>query len=231
MTAQNLTIATRLKPQAKSVLVINPKGGVAKTTTVQNLIVAAAMGGYKVLGVDMDHQQGSLTDWYQMRCARLAPDQQIDFDLAQTELPNWRDAWDHVVDYDVMIIDTPPSIDGAMSSLYDLTQAVDFILIPVSTTGLEIRIAMSWMEQFRKRGLRNVKFLMTRIHDTRRLSFGAAQDVLSKCGLIMPTIIPSREDVAKASNAGDAVVEYAGLKGQSEYTSLWNSLKFEMDMV
>lgn len=222
--------SSRITAKTRSVLVINPKGGVAKTTTVQNLIISAVLDGYRVLGVDMD-PQGSLSGWYQMRCARLPKGEQIDFDLAQTEVMHWRDAWEHAPDYDVVIIDTPPSIDGSMAALYDLTKTVDFILIPVSTTDMEIRIAMSWMEQFRKRGLRNVKFLMTRIPDTRRLSFAAAQEVLAKYGLIMSTIIPTREDVAKASNAGDAVVEYSGLKGQPEYAALWNSLKFELEMV
>lgn len=231
MTVQEVTVepACRVK-KTKSILVINPKGGVAKTTTVQNLIVAAVMDGFKVLGVDMDPQR-SLSGWYQMRCARLPKDHQIDFDLAETEVPHWREAWEHAPNYDVVIVDTPPSVDGAMAAIYELTKTVDFILIPVSTTDIEIRIATAWMEQFQKRRLRNVRFLMTRIPDTRRLSYAAAQDVLSKHGLIMSTIIPSREDVARASNAGDAVVEYAGLKGQSEYAALWNNLKFEMNMM
>lgn len=54
-------IASRPKTQAKIVTVANEKGGVGKTTVAFHLAVALADTGHKVLAIDLDRRQQSLT--------------------------------------------------------------------------------------------------------------------------------------------------------------------------
>ncbi len=54
-------IAGRTKPAAKIITVANEKGGVGKSTLAFHLSVALADCGYKVLSVDLDRRQQTLT--------------------------------------------------------------------------------------------------------------------------------------------------------------------------
>lgn len=54
-------IARRPRPRARIVTVANEKGGVGKTTIAFHLAVALAHAGYKVLALDLDRRQQSLT--------------------------------------------------------------------------------------------------------------------------------------------------------------------------
>ena len=54
-------IAARPKTQAKIITIANEKGGVGKTTVAFHLAVALADTGHKVLAIDLDRRQQSLT--------------------------------------------------------------------------------------------------------------------------------------------------------------------------
>ena len=54
-------IASRPRPPAKIITVANEKGGVGKSTVAFHLAVALADTGHKVLALDLDRRQQSLT--------------------------------------------------------------------------------------------------------------------------------------------------------------------------
>lgn len=54
-------IATRARPKAKVITVANEKGGVGKSTLAFHLAVALADCGHKVLAIDLDRRQQTLT--------------------------------------------------------------------------------------------------------------------------------------------------------------------------
>jgi chromosome partitioning protein len=54
-------ICSRVKPQARIITVANEKGGVGKSTVAFHLAVALADCGHKVLAVDLDRRQQTLT--------------------------------------------------------------------------------------------------------------------------------------------------------------------------
>src|SRR6185295_17883306 len=133
-------------PQAnqKSVMIFGPKGGLGKTTIAAHLLVAAAKAGYSTLGVDFDPQK-TLARWLSDRMNNPASKGLAQFDLATAKTKDWQDVWQHIKDYDLLILDMPPAIDGEEAAIFDLTEAVDLVLIPSGTSKYDWDIAVEWM--------------------------------------------------------------------------------------
>lgn len=92
----------------KRILFAAPKGGVSKSTLCRNLAVAASMDGLRVSTADLD-PQASLTIW-----ARRRP-------TTAPSIKHYRVAWADAAallddsefsSADVLMIDTPPSIEA-----------------------------------------------------------------------------------------------------------------------
>jgi len=60
---KNMPISAKERRCMRRIVVANRKGGVGKTTSVQNIAVAFAMAGKKVLALDMDPQASLTTAW------------------------------------------------------------------------------------------------------------------------------------------------------------------------
>ena len=114
----------------KLVLVCKLKGGAGATTTCRELAAAAMADGRSVALVDLDFQ-GSLTKWWNRRTAAVAPDR------ANPELLQVTAAQIPAVaaklrgQYDLVLIDSPPSIHETIRAV---AGAVDLALIPARPT-------------------------------------------------------------------------------------------------
>jgi cellulose biosynthesis protein BcsQ len=225
----NAALATQSQPRGKILMSFIPKGGVGKTAIASHLIVSAANAGYSVLGVDFDQQQ-SLTNWSKDRVKHPSYAQMSKFDMGIAEIKDWQDVFASAREYDVTVLDMPPSVTGVEAEIHDMTAAADFILMPTGTSKRDWEIAIDWMARFKERGLRNVKFVLSKIPDTRRNSYQRAQTLLSQHGLLMPSILPLREDIANAIDIGLTANDVCDAKGNTEFSVLWNSVRQEINL-
>ncbi|OEC32903.1 chromosome partitioning protein [Pseudomonas cuatrocienegasensis] len=118
---------------AKVISVLNQKGGTSKTTTSTNLASCLASLGYRVLLVDLDHKQGSATDWAASRAGaeddpRVIPTVAMGRQLAR-DLPRVAGGYDYVV------VDGVPQVDELAAVAI---KAADLVLIPVQPSQYDI---------------------------------------------------------------------------------------------
>lgn len=132
------------------------KGGVSKTTTAEALILGLRKRGYKVLGMDLD-QQGNLTGYFNPNATQTVfdlvygggnkkPSDVIANDLIAgglglMYLPQFCDTHalnslgnaikSEKLDYDFMVIDTPPAINKVVMSALAMS---DYVIMPTEPT-------------------------------------------------------------------------------------------------
>jgi chromosome partitioning protein len=114
----------------KLVLVCKLKGGAGATTTCRELAAAALADGRSVAIVDLD-SQGSLTKWWNRRTATVVPGRANPELLQVTASQIPAVAAKLRKQYDLIIIDSPPSIHETIKAV---AGAVDLALIPARPT-------------------------------------------------------------------------------------------------
>lgn len=117
---------------AKIIAIINQKGGVGKSTTSMLLAGTWAKNGKKVLVVDAD-PQGTATQWSIASEEVVFPATVIS--LAQAGNKLHREVHKHVDNYDIIVIDCPPSVELQSQSAL-LIADVAIVPIPPSPPAL-----------------------------------------------------------------------------------------------
>src|SRR5688572_8494779 len=116
--------------RCRRVMVFGGKGGAGKTTVAANLMVAGAMAGLKVVGVDFDSQK-SLWDWHKDRERHPRSSQLAQVDVGHAKLDDWQDAVEQTTDYDLAMYDLPPGMDEAViGSALSFAERMDLVLLP-----------------------------------------------------------------------------------------------------
>lgn len=112
------------------IAVINLKGGAGKSTAAGHFAAALSERGMRVLGVDADEPQLSLSDWHKAiapmwDCIVLATD---DLDIRLPGIYGDR--------YDVVVIDTPPTKGNRRVALA-AARAATHVMVPVAPSTVE----------------------------------------------------------------------------------------------
>jgi len=118
---------------ARIVAVVNQKGGVGKTTTAMNLAAVLARDR-RVLVVDVDPQQ-TATDWAQV------DEEALPFDFATEADPAVLAQLRAAADYDVIVADTPGSLEAG-HVLGAILDSADYALVPIEPQAASVQPAL-----------------------------------------------------------------------------------------
>ncbi len=150
---------------AKIITIAQQKGGAGKTTMAAHLAVAWAQSGRrKVAIIDID-PQGSLTQWYKVRDARMDGDTNLTF----AAISGWRvrSEIDRLSrEHDLIVIDSPPHTDAEARTAI---RAADLVVIPLQPSPMDVW-ATSATIQICKQERVPVKMVLNRVHPQAKLT-------------------------------------------------------------
>jgi chromosome partitioning protein len=207
----------------KRVVVTSPKGGSGKTGTTRNLAVAAALDGYRVATVDLDPQR-SLTRWWEKR-----PEEATNIDHFAAHIRDIDDVLAEVTEFDLVLYDTPTSVEEYLEQMKALVVASDLALITTQETDDDLDSVLPWMDAVRKYQ-RNTAFLFNKIKPRTVMFTDARNRVVGNGYQICPVEVPDYTDIATAGNQGIGVLELRGAKGREHMTGVWGFVRSSLGL-
>lgn len=188
------------------------------------MAVAAALDGLSVATLDLDAQR-SLTKWYSKRPEDMAPIAHFEAGMVQNDV---REALSAIEDYDLLIIDTPPSIEDHPDCFRLLAGAAHLILVPTGQSDDDLDSVRPWM-RFVRQTQGSAAFVLNRVKPRAR-SFTEAKAILVRDGRICPIEIPDYEDIQFTSSRGIGLLELKGAKGSEHIAGVWSFVRAEMEL-
>lgn len=204
----------------KTIVILNSKGGVGKSSITRHLAVAAEQEhpGEVVL-CDTD-PQGSLADWWNAREAETPQLATIALDEYKTKHPTI------ATQFSFLFVDTAAS-DAAPYA--EVLKTADFIVIPVQPSPDDIRSLSRLTLPVVKSSGRPFIFVMSKARLGTELLV-STMAALSEHGAVSQTIIVQREGYAKAALSGSTLLEdEPNGKGAEEVRDLWKYIKSRID--
>jgi chromosome partitioning protein len=204
----------------KTIVILNSKGGVGKSSITRHLAVAAELESPgSVVLCDTD-PQSSLADWWNARPSETPP-------LAVVGVAEFADKQPLLASrFHFLFFDTA----AADAKQYtEILQSANLIIIPVVPSPDDIRSLNRLTLPVVKKSGRPFIFVMSKARPGTQLLF-STMGALSEHGTVCSTIIQQREGYAKASFAGSTMLEdEPGGKGAAEIQELWNFVKTRID--
>lgn len=200
----------------KTIVLVNQKGGVGKTTLAAHLAVAAERDGSGPCVVMDTDPQASLAQWWNSREVDTPAFAPVVLDELAKTLAALAEAG-----YAYAFIDTPPAITESIQTVVALA---DFVLIPIRPSPHDLR-AVGRTVELAVDAQRPFAFAVTQAKPNTRLTVQAVA-ALSAHGVVAPAIIHDRVDYAASMIDGRTVVEL-DVKGRSanEIIQLWLFVK------
>jgi len=198
--------------------ITNLKGGVGKSTITQNLAVCLAHMGYKVVIVDTDTNQNSLS-WYGPREKDL-PDLTVigvtDSQALSKTIENLHK------DYDIVLIDGTPNLSQMVTRII---LSSDLLLIPVRPGAQDFRTMQEFINRYNEakefRGEIPAFFILNEFSAQKKVHEGISQMIESSFDIeLLETKINSRVAYTEASISGKGVYEYSDTKAKNEMVRL-----------
>ena len=202
-------------------MLASPKGGSGKTTLTRNLATAAVRDRLHAVTADLD-PQATLTAWSRRR--------------PQTEHPiphykvDWADA-DALLDdaempgVDLLLIDTPPSIETQPAAFAGLIAAADVVLVPCRPTFDDAESAAPFLKHLRDEG-KTAAVVLTFVKP--RVNVSAVKGYLLEYGDICPVEIADRTDYARAGAKGLGLPDIPKHVGADEVRGVWTYVKHQV---
>lgn len=203
----------------KRLLICGPKGGSGKTNTARCLAVAAAHEGLRVITADFDRQK-TLTKWWRRRSENFAPITNYDLDFAETQ-----DFLKEVSDGDLLIIDTPPTVEEYPTETKLLIMAADYILIPCRPTIDDAESAVPMMEMIISYN-RPAAFVVNAVKP--RVKTLRVKKMLIRAGTVCPVEIGDRADYPRVAENGMALTEVPKHAGAEEISGVWEFVRSKL---
>lgn len=206
----------------RKVLISSPKGGSGKTELTKNLAVAAALDGRSVAVVDLDRQR-TLTKWFGRR-----PDGTVAFDAFEGSMAE-ADKVREIEGYDIVFVDTPPSVEDHPQQIKALILWADYVLVPSQPSTSDTESVAAWMPFIQALG-KPAAFVLNRVN-RKANSLDTAKRALNRNGLLCPIEVPQYEDFLKAAATGYGILEVRGLSGADDIDAVWRFLANQLGAV
>jgi chromosome partitioning protein len=212
--------------RGKVLLAASPKGGVGKTCLTRGMSVSAALDGLKVRTLDVDPQQ-SMTWWHERRDGVQPVIEHSALPLSETTPEALEEAIRTAAeDVDLLVVDTPPTLDSFAEPAKVLLLRADFVLVPTRCTDDDYMSVIPWMQTLRD--MRIPGSFVINAAKRRVVSFREAQILLVEKGKLCPIAIPDLEDIHLVARVGRSPVEVKGAKGAEEIRGVWKFVRMEL---
>lgn len=183
---------------AKTIALLQQKGGSGKTTTAMNLAGGLRELGYRVLVADMDKDKPDAWSWAIKSQTMQDMVQQIDEKQARDQITKLKEACDF------LIVDTPPNFQTAALKAALLA---DLVVIPAAPSGMDLSGLLEAKDLALTAG-RPYRLLANRIAKNTTMS-RSLLSVLQEEGAAFETAIPQSVRFVEAEAEGLYIGEYA----------------------
>jgi chromosome partitioning protein len=184
--------------QAKTIALLQQKGGSGKTTTAVNLAGGLRELGFKVMIADMDKDKPDAWSWAAKSESLKDMVVQVDEKMAREQLSELKAACDYLV------IDTPPNFQTAALKAALLA---DLVVIPAAPSGMDLSGLLEAKDLAMTAG-RPYKLLGNRIAKNTTMS-RSLLSVLEEDGHAFDAAVPQSVKFVEAEAAGLYIGEYA----------------------
>ncbi len=213
------------KHGSKVILLSSPKGGTGKSSIARHILVSARQAGLDAIGVDFD-KQGSFHKWHARReKTRATYSNFVPAEVVQADLKDWRAALTQARKHAIVVIDTPPSVEDHIDSIYGLSKEAALVLIPTGTSIDDLDSVIPWMRALGERSV-HAAFCLNKVN-RRTNSFVKAKGRLLKIGAVSPVDIPTLEDIHVPAAMGLSVLDHEKARGLDAFEALWDYVKRE----
>ena len=174
----------------------------------------------RVLGIDFD-PQGTLHKWFIRRervresfpeCPRV--------EVRAVDIGDWRAALSAAGEFDLVVLDTPPSIEIHYDAAMSLCSAASLVVVPCGATQDDVDASTPWMTTLMQAGV-PAAFVLNKTNRRTR-SYETARTKLLQVGPLCPVEIPLLEDIHVSAGKGLVVMDFAKAKASDTFDALWS---------
>lgn len=206
------------------IVLSSPKGGCGKTHLARSLAAAAAHDGFSVSTADLDPQR-TLTRWARRRPTTVPGVNHYEVGWDDAEALT---AEDGVTPTDLLIIDTPPSIEAHPIEFKRLVAGADLILVPCRPTFDDVESAVPYLRALRAGGGRPVVVMNA---TKPRVNVVPEKTLLMAAAELCPIEIGDRADHNRAGSKGLTLADLNGHVGGDEIRGLWMYVKTRLGLI
>ena len=194
----------------KVISFISQKGGVGKSTLARALAVELANRNFSVKLVDLDYQQKTIFDWFQIRSAQKLPTNfsvELCQHASQAIIPNYS--------LDFIIIDGPAR--SSQGTLF-LAQNSDLIIQPTSASRDDLVPALREFNSLVKANIFKSKLYFFLNHVSNSAEETTTREFIQQNGyLVFTGFLPERASYRQAHNEGKTIheVNFTSLRERS----------------
>lgn len=159
------------------VMVTKLKGGSGATTITREVATYAAKNGWSVAVIDLDGQ-GTLTNWWNRRAESLPHVSLLQMDIQ--EIPQKTAGLRSK--YDLVLIDTPPSVHTALGQL---SAVMDQVIIPTRPTPDDLDTIGAVLRSITSNDHIKRSFVLTAVAGKRSVDAAQAENLLATRGQVL----------------------------------------------